>query len=244
MMNKIENISLLNPLIEKDKIATANVIGRIKYEDDYTIYVDNILEPRELLLKSKYWNVVYSNNGKLSEELLNHIDDNDIGFGGILLDYYNIIKEYKNIEWSEHCYLYYIEEGLNINDIKHKVSELRLEDAEIVNKYYTYKNENSIEYIKDCIKNRETSCIFDNNGNPISWAVVREDGSMGIMYTKKEHRGKGLAKSVSIDLANKIINNGDLPYVHIVVENKNSIKLAESIGFKRYSDVMWFGIKE
>ncbi len=63
------------------------------------------------------------------------------------------------------------------------------------------------------------------------------------MYTKKEHRGKGLAVSVSVDLIKKAFNLGITPYVHIVTDNSASVSLAEHIGFKKYGEIVWFGTK-
>lgn len=244
-MKILNNIDKVTNLINLDRIATLNIQGRMKYEKNWSILVDDIDNPNGMIFRNGYWNVVYSDDDIISKKLLNSLKKGERGFAGVLIKYYDMMKHNKNIDWDEICHLYYIDEdNFKIPNIKHNVESLRLEDAETVNKYYTYKDENSLEYIKKCILERETSCIFDEFGRPISWAVIREDGSMGIMYTKKEHRGKGLAISVTWDLIRKVRDNGDIPYVHIVHGNEASVKLAESIGFKKYGDIAWFGIKD
>ncbi|EOC99413.1 GNAT family N-acetyltransferase [Caldisalinibacter kiritimatiensis] len=244
-MKKINNTRAIEKLINYDKIATLNVLGRITHKNKTNIYVDNIENPKGIILQSDYWNTIYSPYDEVAENMIKEMKyDENKGFSGVLKKYYDIIKKYKDIEWEEPCYLYYMDkDALDYTKVKHKVEALRLEHAEIVNEFYTYKSEHSLEYIKGCIKKRPSSAVFDKDGNPISWAVIREDGSMGIMYTREEYRGKGLAASVSIDLAKKVIDNNWTPYVHIVTSNTPSIALAESIGFKRYGEVMWFGIK-
>ncbi|RKD32571.1 GNAT family N-acetyltransferase [Thermohalobacter berrensis] len=243
-MFKTNNEKILNDLFKQNRIATLNSLGRLKYNNDWELFVDDKKKPSSFLIKHNYWNTLFSNDKETIVEMAKNLRGEQ-GFSGILKKYYQIIKKYKNIEWEEHCFLYYLDEkNIDTSRIKHDVKELKLEDAEIVNKYYTYKSEHSLEYIKRCIEERPTSAIYDENGNPISWAVVREDGSMGIMYTKKEHRGKGLALSITLDLAKKVIQSNFIPYVHIVVDNTPSLALVESAGFKKYGEVVWFGVKD
>lgn len=245
-MYKIEDVKIIERLLNEDKIATLNARGRIRFESDLDIIVDDLNEPKGFILTSDYWNVVYSIDDKIAERKLGNIEfRQNRGFAGVLTKYYDVVKVNNDIDWCDPCYLYYMnKEDLDVSKIKHDVKELRLEDAEIVNEFYTYKGEYSLEFIRDCIRNRPTSAIFNEEGNPISWAVVKEDGSMGIMYTRKEYRGKDLAKSVSIDLAKKVFDINWIPYVHIIVENTPSINLAESTGFSKYGKVIWFGVKE
>ncbi|MBS4535305.1 GNAT family N-acetyltransferase [Clostridium sp. D2Q-14] len=244
-MKKIEDKNKIKGLLEEDKIFTSNILGRMKYEKGYNIFVDDVDNINGVLLKSGNWYLVYSPEDKIAKKLINNLKGNKLNFAGVPIEYYNFIKESKEIDWEEICHLYYIDSNeFELLKPNHKVSNLRMKDAEIVNEFYTYKSENSIDYIKNCIAERKTSCIFDKNGKPLSWAVIREDGSMGIMYTRKEYRNKGLAISVTLDLINKVINNGDTPFVHIVHGNTPSVRLAEYIGFKKHGDIAWFGTKD
>ncbi|WP_143153611.1 GNAT family N-acetyltransferase [Caloranaerobacter azorensis] len=240
----VSNVEMIKHLLDYDKIATINVLGRMRFTKDWKIIVDNINRPKGFILKSDEWNIIYSPEDEVAKNMLENMNLKGQDFAGVLKKYYDLIKNREEIDWEEQCYLYYMDKkDLDLTRIKHEVKELRVKDALVVNEYYTYKSEDSLEYIIDCIKNRPSSAIFDENGVPISWAVVREDGSMGIMYTKEEYRGKGLAVSVSIDLAKKVFDIGWIPYVHILVDNIPSIKLAESIGFKKYGEIVWFGVK-
>lgn len=237
--------SVIDKLIQSDKIATINVVNLMENEKEWEILVDNLDEPKGFIFKTNDWYVPYSPYDDVAFEMIKSLEykEEDI-LAGILKKYYDFIIKSYEIDWEEHCLLFYLDkEDINTSKLKHEVKELRLEDAEIVDEFYTYKDDTSLEYIKERITQGASSAVFDDDGNPISWAMVREDGSMGIMYTKKEHRGKGMAASVSIDLAEKVINNNKTPFVHIINTNEASVALAESIGFKKYGDVMWFGVK-
>jgi molybdopterin-biosynthesis enzyme MoeA-like protein len=65
---------------------------------------------------------------------------------------------------------------------------------------------------------------------------------MGIMYTKEGHRKKGYAVDVSIDLAEKVINRGKIPFLQIVEGNNLSPGLATKCGFIPHGNSDWFGI--
>ena len=239
---QIKNINDVTDLINEDRILNLNIIGRLKFDPQCEITMDD--EEKGFVIKCDYWHGIFSTDDLVAEELIKKINnDTEKGFPGVGEKYYHMVKKHYPIKWDEFCHLYYLEEkDLNTSLLAHTVDSLTERDVELVYEHYTYKSEDNIGYIRDCIMSRPTSVVRDPQGNAVSWAVIREDGSMGIMYTLKEHRGKGYALSVSVDLAKKAFNLGLTPYVHIVKGNTPSVKLAESLGFKYYGDVVWFGI--
>ncbi len=100
-----------------------------------------------------------------------------------------------------------------------------------------------LSILKKTIQERPTAVIRDDEGNPISWSVVRDDGSMGIAYTLEEYRRQGYAAAVNMELLKRTIDFGLIPYVHIATDNRASISLAERLGFKRNGKVVWFATK-
>jgi hypothetical protein len=65
---------------------------------------------------------------------------------------------------------------------------------------------------------------------------------MGVMYTKENHRRKGYAVDVTIDLAHQIIESGKIPFIQIVQGNGMSPGLAKKCGFVEAGKADWFGI--
>jgi hypothetical protein len=114
-------------------------------------------------------------------------------------------------------------------------------DVHIVDNLYTYKDDQSYEDITNDIVNRPTSVIRLLDGTPVSWVLIHSDNSLGIMYTKEKYRKMNFGKVVSADLINKSINLGYKPYIHIITDNENSIKLALSVGFTKITEVDWIG---
>lgn len=244
-MEKIKDKKVIEKLINIDKIGTLNAVNTMKYEKEWDIYVDNKVNPKGFVVNSRMWNIPFGEDDDVIISMLKGLDySKEQNFAGVLKKYYDMVKDMKDIAWEEHCYLYYLDkENLDLDNINHEVGSLDVQHVETLDKYYTYKDDESYNYIKECIETRPSSAVFNEKGEPISWCVLREDGTMGIMYTKKEHRGKGLAISVSVDLAKKVIDNGGVPYVHIVTDNNPSINLAETLGFKKYGEIVWFGVK-
>lgn len=155
------------------------------------------------------------------------------------------LKDYECI-WDELCVMMYLpdeaKEAYMLEE--NELDALSESDLEIVNHYYTYKDEESYAYLKDCILKNPSSVIRNEAGEPLSWALLREDGSLGVMYTLPEARKMGYALKVSKDLISKTLKRGLTPYVHIRVENEASIALAKGLGMVKWGEVLWFGIEK
>ena len=246
-MIKIQDYNIIKNLVEKNKIENLNVLGRIKNSKTYEIFVDNIDNPKGFIFKDDYWHVPFAEDKKSFEQILKNFNFQDeFGFCGIKKENFFLttqtLKEY-NLDWEEQCVLYYLPEDFDLK-VDEILPSLNESHVDLVNTYYTYKEEGSEEYLKECILTRPSSMIADEKNNPISWALIREDNTMGVMYTLKEHRKKGLAKKITFDLIYKVKSRGDIPYVHIREDNEPSKGLARETGMIYWGDVTWFGMKK
>ncbi len=242
-MLKVEFSENVKNFLLEDKIGNLNIFGIIENEPQTEIYVDDKNSPSGVLVRNDYFNYIYS---KKEEFILKakeqFFKEGHFGFSGVNKDIADIIKKGTKIEWENKCYLLYLPpEKLNGTKIESKVEQIKLEDAKVVDEFYTYRGEDSLDMIKNDIKSRPSSAIY-NNGEIVSWVLVHDDDSMGIMYTKEEHRKSGYAYDLTIDLAKKIVNKGKIPFVQIVKNNNASINLAKKCGFKVYGEISWFGI--
>jgi len=55
--------------------------------------------------------------------------------------------------------------------------------------------------------------------------------------TLPEYRGRGYARALSSILVNVILDQGDIPYLHVSPKNTPAIRLYESLGFTKRRDV-------
>ena len=244
-MNKVEDVEVIKDLINEDKIAHLNTSGIIRLKDDYDLFVDDLEDPDGYIITKDDWYIVYYKE-KAREDVLEMAVEKPRKFSGVHKRFFDDIREKREIDFHEVCYLYYLEaDDFNYKEPEYEVDSLTVDDAKIVDEHYTYQSEDdtSFEYIKKTIQERPTAVIRDDEGNPISWSVVRDDGSMGIAYTLEEYRRQGYAAAVNMELLKRTIDFGLMPYVHIVTDNRASISLAERLGFKRNGKVVWFATK-
>lgn len=244
-MYKASNAEIIEDLIAKDKIAHLNTSGLIRLRDQYELFVDDLDNPRGYIIQKDDWNIIYYEE-VARDAVLEMATEKPRKFSGVHKRFYDRVKAIREIDFYEICYLYYLEaDNFKYEEPEYQVDSLKAEDARIVDEHYTYQSEDdtSYEYIKKTIQERPTAVIRDEEGWPISWSVVRDDGSLGIAYTLEECRRQGYAAAVNMELLKRAIDFGLMPYVHIITDNRASISLAEGLGFKRNGKVVWFSTK-
>lgn len=243
-MERLKDESKLYDMLEKDKLTHINTRGVMKLRDDYDIFVDNREQPTAYIVQKDDWNIVYAKEDDTARKMLDELLTEPRKFSGVWKRYYELAAELADIKFKTICYLYYLPpEEFEYEEPEYKVESLREEDAEVIDYYFPYSSEDSpaTERIKHRIRNYPSFTVRDEEGNPLSWALLKDDGSMGMAHTLKEYRKQGLAHAVNMELIRKVIDLGLTPFVHIVVDNYPSQSLGEQLGFKRYGKVAWFG---
>lgn len=230
----------------EDKIKYANAIGRLNNKRlVYKYYRNGAFE----MLESEGMLIPYDIGESLKEELLvfakERLDLETLDFAGIPKHQFDAISEMGDVVWEELCYLYTYE-GDFYTDISdtlgpYTLDTLKEADATCVFEHYTYPDD-GIEYIKGIIDNELTLCAR-YEGEAVSWVVQRQDGSLGIMYTLKQHRNKGLGLWLSRHIMNEVMRRGEKPYLHIMVNNAPSIALAKALNMTNWGETVWFGVK-
>ncbi|KYQ88403.1 hypothetical protein DLAC_11104 [Tieghemostelium lacteum] len=121
------------------------------------------------------------------------------------------------------------------------IQPLTIEDAEVVNDHWKYKNSISLQYMRWACNNG-ISVGYRLDGKLVSWIIFCNDGSIGNLYTLEEYRGRGLAKKIVSKIILNVIDRNMTPYLYIHVDNEASNSLFDSLGFKNDILVKWSGI--
>lgn len=245
MLILTQNSKAIMDFLKEDLLINLNTIGIIENESKVKIYVDNVENPKGIVVDNGYFHFIYSKNDDFIEEVIDGFnEDGYYGFPGIEKSIADKIKErYKVVDWDNPCTLYYLpKENLDLRKIKNEVRSIDVKDAETINYYYEFKDSGSIEEIRKDILHRPSSGVY-KDGELVCWVLTHDDNSLGIMYTKVEHRKMGYAVDVTIDLAAKHIAQGKIPYLQILERNNMSPGLAKKCGFVECGKVVWFGIK-
>ena len=230
----------LQALLEEDKLATLNIKGVIQ-NNNPDVFTNK--EHNAIWIKNGYFHYVYGKSQSFISEVLNELTDYAaIGFSGTDKEVRDYLYHNEIIHWENPCKLLIHENPtFTKKDLIQEIDSLTLDDAEFVNDNYEYKNDHSLDKMKDAIINRPTSCVRINS-DIVSYALLHEDNSIGYMFTVKEHRKKGYAYEVTKDITLKTIETGRLPYIHIASWNDKSLQLATKAGYKIVGEVFWFGI--
>lgn len=144
----------------------------------------------------------------------------------------------KKITWELNCHRYYLPK----DRIEHSFPELpalKPEDAEHIFEKSKYKEILTLDYVKERISNGISSCIRERE-KLIGWAMNQDDGSMGFLQVLNEHRGKGHAMHLTMDLAKKINVINHIPFVQIETTNTHSLELVKKAGFVFDRKLHWF----
>lgn len=237
------NGAILN-FLKKEWLTNQNILGVIENIPWAQIFVDDVDNPTGVLVKKDdYMHYVYTENDAFIEELRsNYLKEGFFGFSGVEGKLADKLKSGYVLGWESPCTVYYLPEGKFDPGLKINATErIRLEDAETVDKFYQYRDSGTLEVIRRDITNRPSSAVYVD-GEIACWVLIHDDNSMGIMYTKEEHRRKGYAVDVTTDLIQQILDRGKLPYLQIVKGNGMSPGLATKCGFVQGGRADWFGI--
>ncbi len=235
----------ITDFLNSNEIVNLNIKGIIHNNPDAEIYVDNEESIRGVLVSNDFFYSLYTEHDDVLDHFLSRISQNEehIGFSGLHRPITEkILKRFEEV-WRNPCDIYYLPVERFNPDIKKNITQaIRPEDAEIVNEFYAFRSETSIENIRKDIASRFSSAIYVD-GELASWVLTHEDNSMGIMYTREEYRNRGFAVDVTIDLAGKIMEAGHIPFLQILESNTQSPGLARKCGFVKADKCDWFGVK-
>lgn len=116
--------------------------------------------------------------------------------------------------------------------------------------------------VKELIASSHTSCIRTQDGSPAAWMVETEPLCGGMLHVLDEHRQKGLAKIVSLDLFSKLQKkwqqqqerqdiaavvgepSGHGVYCYVVEGNAASMRLMEGLRLQHTGVFTWVGFEK
>ncbi|MGL6105227.1 GNAT family N-acetyltransferase [Romboutsia sp.] len=231
-------------LLSQDKVTNLNILGIVENSKEAKIYVDDEKSPTGVLVNDGYFNYIYTEKDEFIDLALKEFfsEKGEYGFSGVKSKIANKIKNRYEIQWANPCTLYYYpHKNVEFENVKSNTRGLNIEEAQTVDEYYTFKDEESIYAIKESIENRPSVCVL-KDGELASWLLTHKDNSLGPMYTREEYRKEGYAVDLTLALVDKQINKNITPYLHIENANTPSHKLAKKCGFKAYGHCEWFGI--
>lgn len=140
--------------------------------------------------------------------------------------------------WTNVCWLYELAGSPPPPVRGVRVEELGPADAATIAGLWPHGRR--VEYVRARIRNWPT-CAVRRGGRLVGWGLTHDDGSMGFLHVLDEWRGRGFARAITAALTRRLLDLDVRPHLYIVQDNRASIGLTESCGFRRVEDYWWFG---
>ena len=125
-------------------------------------------------------------------------------------------------------------------------TDLTKEDAAIVNANWKFGRRLETEqYLYHCLSHYPGTAVKDSQGNIVAGLITYHIGHTGALWVDSEHRSRGLAKFVIVDLAKKLFSLGQNVFVCVEADNDVAMRLHEKCGFKRMENqqIMWMRVQ-
>ncbi|MBS7633180.1 GNAT family N-acetyltransferase [Candidatus Bathyarchaeota archaeon] len=127
------------------------------------------------------------------------------------------------------------------------LESLTVEDAEFVNDQWDYKSDQSLEFIRHCIETMPSSCVRNEEGQPVAMAFCYGQSpyyiNMGGFKVLPEYRQRGIGRKIHLDMCRKVLAQNRKPLVHVKTDNLISQHICQSTNFKRHEQVFWGTLK-
>uniref|UniRef100_A0A1Y9HE67 N-acetyltransferase domain-containing protein n=1 Tax=Anopheles funestus TaxID=62324 RepID=A0A1Y9HE67_ANOFN len=123
------------------------------------------------------------------------------------------------------------------------LNKLQLKDLD--NIYYHWPLKNYISYeaghglLKRLIMLNENVGLFNEKGVLVSWCLSDQTGAHSDLQTLPAYCRKGYGRMVVMELAKRLAETGSDSKAYVLHDNKKSIQLFESIGFRKIQNLHW-----
>lgn len=228
-------------LLEKDRIRNCNIINFIQ---SYSLHTADRVGESVLIRGSSDEDWVYISSASSGEfmQLLQGLDEADRCFA-VLEDWMlpDIVKG-QEIRSRLSCMKLVFDPGTPLPPGKYPAVELSSSDAPYIYRNSKYQEYTSIEYIADRITHGTGLGIYEGD-QLAAWAITHDDNAIGFLHVLEEYRGKGYGKSITVAMVKKLLEAGDIPFLHIEEENANSMELAMKAGFRKDRPVHWIKLR-
>lgn len=227
--------------LEIDRARNINMINFIK---NYPVC--NIDTAGESVLirgrSDEKWIYISSKSEDEFQQLIRGLDEDDKCFAVLedwMLPY--IVKDNEIRSQLTSIKLVY-DEKTPLPPIESSVVKLSAADTPYIYENSKYKDYISIEYIQERICNGIGLGIYRDK-KLVAWAITHDDGAIGFLNVVEEYRRKGYGSDVTVAMIKKLLEQGEIPFVHIEEDNEKSMNLAIKTGFRKDRRIHWIKLK-
>ncbi|XP_070546277.1 uncharacterized protein [Ptychodera flava] len=125
-----------------------------------------------------------------------------------------------------------------------KVGQLSPDHVEYVTGGWKFSTPFTVSTLRRNIEVFPSAAIFNEvTGQPVSWAMVKAYGGIGLEHTLPEFKKKRVEKIVLRELIDQIVRNDDTPFVLIEEGNDSSYNAYKKLGFTEQRNCVFMWLK-
>ena len=207
---------------------------------DGILYVDEENENVAFYYAKEKEASVFCNDEKFMQDFFDLLPKGETHFQATNPFARDWLKKRCEFIWASDCN-FFCYNGQPLPKPQHETGSLTSQHVNLVATGTSYQAD--LEEIAQAIETRPTCAIYVDQ-NPVCWCVTHTDYSMGMLYTLPNHRHKGYALSVMLDIANKLIKSGVTPFCYIIEGNVASENLAKKYNMESLDKSFYFGIEK
>ena len=233
------DVASLEPLLSGHPLGRFKLAGYLREEEDFPhrCWVDEAVEPRGVIMESRGRYSVLAANDEAMRRLLEAIDwSAEVRFAAFPKEFLSVLTSVATVIDANEAFLYSLESENFTPRISHPVRSLTDDDASLVAQAWDYSDD--VGYCRARIA-AAPAVGAEIAGELAAFIITHADGSMGILHTRTELRRHGLGRAVTSALARELLDQGRRVYCFIVNGNEPSMRLFESLGFRRRASCSW-----
>ncbi|KAI8510636.1 Glycine N-acyltransferase-like protein 3 [Branchiostoma belcheri] len=123
-------------------------------------------------------------------------------------------------------------ESMSTTDSKVTIAPVKPDHSRLVSKSWKFGGTPAAdEYLHYLVSTFPSACVYDQDGNPLSWILMDNSGIQVLGYTLPDHRGKGYYQLASRHLISVCLQKGYLPFGFIEEYNEHSRNIHSKLGY-------------
>ena len=245
----LEDRGSVRSLLMRDPLRNATVIHRTFYHPDFALaFADRLEDPLAVLAlkpsdhpEAPHQFAIHATDPTAALIVLSAVPP---GFAiyhvADALAFPAVHRRFRVGWWGEADY--YAMHAQDFRDVQvHATSSLDPKHAESIAKIWA-PDWPAAGYVRSRIEEGPSAAIYVD-GEPVAWYLTHletdEVVMLGFLHVLDAHRRKGYAKSLSCAMIREILARGKTPACHVYTDNAPSIRLMESLGFRRVCTQAW-----
>ncbi len=232
----------LKAWLDRDPVGNAYLIHRAFFQGgERRILVNNPARPRALVVVGEERRLVAGGEGAALPALLDDLPAGKYHIAALDVDLLPALEKAMEVETETPAWLFRVEEGDLRPTRGRGTRSVRPEHARMIAERWLGGTE-AEAYVRSRIEGGPTAGVYVD-GELVAWDMTHLETDravmLGFLHVRRRHRGRGFAKTVTTAMCEEVFARGKVAGCHVFEDNEVSLRLTESMGFRRLKRQVW-----